>query len=695
MNLLDLVVKITCDDQASSKVEGIGSKITSILGTAAKVGGAAIAALGTATIAVGKTALDAYADYEQLVGGIDTLFGGASAKMQQYAAQAYQTAGTSANKYMEISTSFAASLISSLGGDTQKAADMANMAIQDMSDNANKMGTSLDVVQEAYQSLARGNYEMLDSLKLGYGGTKEQLQQLLDDAEDIAASQGMVRDYSIDSYADIVEAIHLVQGEMGITGTTAAEASKTISGAVNQAKAAWENWLAGLGNENADMGALTDSLVQSIITAANNIVPRVGVIFSTLADVAAQYAPDVGNALVDGVIGLIQGSLPSQISGPLVDAVNEIRDTVSSLFSGFSGGESFDVSGVLDGIGSVIESISEFASSIDFQAVFSGLADIFNTIGSAASTFGEALQTYVLPAFSELGSAVGPFIEALGQLVEALSPVINFIVTGVAQWVAIFTTGIGQIVGAITTVIGWITTFVTSIMNAPAQVGAAISGIGAFFASLPGLIGGFLSQAVNALLGFVGQVGSAALQAGSRFLSSIQQKFNEAVSFVSSIPGAILNALGNLGGLLYDAGASIISGLINGIKSMVGSVINTVSGVVGRIRDFFPFSPAKRGPFSGHGYTTWSGRAMMHDWADSIKRNGVYAVDAIRSVMDDMGMARGLDTAFTFRTVRSAFGSGTYNNYYIGDTEVTNMSDAQFAQAFVSLMMDYGRLART
>ena len=201
--------------------------------------------------------------------------------MQQYAANAYQTAGVSANRYMEISTSFAAALINSLGGDTEAAANMANTAITDMSDNANKMGTSLETVQEAYMSLSRGNYEMLDSLKLGYGGTKSELQRLLNDAEKFSAAQGKVRDFSTDSYSDIVEAIHIVQDEMGITGTTADEAATTIEGSVNMAKAAWENWITSFGAEDWDVSETTDALVESIEAAASNIVPRVSEIVTT------------------------------------------------------------------------------------------------------------------------------------------------------------------------------------------------------------------------------------------------------------------------------------------------------------------------------------------------------------------------------------------------------------------------------
>ena len=188
MNLLDLLIKISVDDQASAKVATIGTGFRGAMATMGKVAAAGAVAVGTAMVAVSSAALNAYAQYEQLVGGVDTLFKASSSTVQRYAEQAYQTAGISANRYMEISTSFAASLINSLGGDTAAAAEMANTAILDMSDNANRMGTSLEVVQEAYMSLSRGNYEMLDSLKLGYGGTKAELERLLSDAEQIAAS---------------------------------------------------------------------------------------------------------------------------------------------------------------------------------------------------------------------------------------------------------------------------------------------------------------------------------------------------------------------------------------------------------------------------------------------------------------------------------------------------------------------------
>ncbi|MFR0798472.1 MAG: hypothetical protein ACLSHJ_06825 [Oscillospiraceae bacterium] len=204
-------------------------------------------------------AIEGYGEYEQLVGGVETLFQGSADTVIKNAETAYKTAGLSANDYMETVTSFSASLLQSMGNDTEAAAKKADQAITDMSDNANKMGTDMQSIQNAYQGFAKQNYTMLDNLKLGYGGTKEEMQRLLDDANALNAAQGNYTNYTIDSYADIVDAIHTVQTEMGITGTTALEASTTVEGSISAMKAAYENFVTGLGDENADIGALTES----------------------------------------------------------------------------------------------------------------------------------------------------------------------------------------------------------------------------------------------------------------------------------------------------------------------------------------------------------------------------------------------------------------------------------------------------
>lgn len=263
-------------DESSSKAEKLSGKIGKGLATAAKLGAAAIVAAATAVGALTKKSLEEYAEYEQLVGGVETLFKDSADVVKQYANNAYKTAGLSANDYMETVTSFSAALLQSLGGDTEAAAKQADLAITDMADNANKMGTAMGDIQNAYQGFAKQNYTMLDNLKLGYGGTKEEMQRLIDDANALNAAQGNLTNYSIDSYADIVSAIHDVQTEMGITGTTAKEASTTIQGSLSAMKSAWTNLLTGIGDDSQDLDKLINNFVDSTGTAAENILPRLG-----------------------------------------------------------------------------------------------------------------------------------------------------------------------------------------------------------------------------------------------------------------------------------------------------------------------------------------------------------------------------------------------------------------------------------
>ena len=305
MNLFELFFKVDVDDQASDKISGLSSKLGNGLKTAAKIGTAAVAAAGTAIVAIGQQAIEQYADYEQLVGGVETLFKQSSDTVMGYAENAYKTAGMSANEYMETVTSFSASLLQSLDGDTAAAAEKANLAITDMSDNANKMGTDMEMIQNAYQGFAKQNYTMLDNLKLGYGGTKEEMQRLLEDAEKLSGIE-----YDISSYADIVDAIHVVQTEMGITGTTAKEASTTIQGSVSSMKSAWQNLLVGMADDNADFGQLVNNLVDSAVTVGENIIPRVVQTIQCLAT----FISSASDTIIPLVVDTIANNLPIVLS---------------------------------------------------------------------------------------------------------------------------------------------------------------------------------------------------------------------------------------------------------------------------------------------------------------------------------------------------------------------------------------------
>lgn len=269
---------------AVSESQGIAQEgANSIVGIAGKAASAftaiASAAVVKGLVDLGKASVEAYADYEQLTGGVETLFKKSADTIKGYAAEAYKTAGLSANQYMEQVTGFSASMIQSLGGDTARAAEYSNQAVIDMADNANKMGSSMESIQNAYQGFAKGNFTMLDNLKLGYGGTREEMQRLLEDAQKLTGIH-----YDISSFADITQAIHAVQTEMGITGTTAEEAASTISGSLNMVKASWENLLTGMSDPDADIDGLINNFIESFLTATENIVPKVTEFITKLVD---------------------------------------------------------------------------------------------------------------------------------------------------------------------------------------------------------------------------------------------------------------------------------------------------------------------------------------------------------------------------------------------------------------------------
>lgn len=645
MNLLDLAVKITCDDQASGEVDKIGDGIKNKLGIAAKAGVAAVAAVGTATVAIGKTALDAYSNYEQLVGGIDTLFKASSGKMRQYAANAYQTAGVSANRYMEISTSFAAALISSLGGNTEAAADMANTAITDMSDNANKMGTSLETVQEAYMSLSRGNYEMLDSLKLGYGGTKSELQRLLADAEKFSAAQGKVRDFSVDSYSDIVEAIHIVQDEMGITGTTAEEAATTIEGSVNMAKAAWDNWLAGLGNEDADMEVLTDELVGSVATAGKNIIPRVGQIMTTLGQTVADYAPGVGLYLRNALISV----LPEAVQGPMRDAFAGVDKVVGKLTGVFN------------------DNLKPAADAAD---------SVFSAISSGVKTFGDAVNDLVLPAIDQLSPAFEDFFGAIQTAQPLLEFIANIIGVGLAAAISVAI----KLFAAITEVVAFVITgfaqlyedisgFVTGVVQFfTVDLPNAINALVQWFAQLPGNIAAFLSMVITKVVAWVANMASNAVSAGSQFISGIagflsalpgniaswlsgvistvvgwvSQFASNATSAASQFASNLIDGLASIPGQVTSIGSNIIQGMVNGVTGAAGRLIDSVKGAVddaiNAAKNLLGIHSPSR-VFRKIGQYTMQGAALgVDDDADVLLRSTDNAMRGMISTAQDIAM---------------------------------------------------------
>ena len=392
-------------DDAGKKTTTFGDILKGSLASEAIINGVKAVASGIKSLIGG--AVEGHGEYEQLAGGVETLFKDSAQTVQDYANTAYKTAGLSANKYMETVTSFSASLLQSMGNDTDAAAEKANLAITDMSDNANKMGTDMQSIQNAYQGFAKQNYTMLDNLKLGYGGTKEEMQRLIDDANALNAAQGNYTNYTIESYADIVDAIHTVQTEMGITGTTAKEASTTVEGSINSMKSAWANFVVGLGNDNADIADLSAQLIESVGTVAENVLPVIETVLTNIADTVKEQGPEMITkfvayaidklpevialglqmvlALVKGLAQnlpqLVQGTLNmiDTIAGALYDALPDIievgKNIVKGLWEGIKAMASWLKDKVTDFMGGIVDGVKSVLGIHSPSKVFAGIGE--------------------------------------------------------------------------------------------------------------------------------------------------------------------------------------------------------------------------------------------------------------------------------------------------------------------------------
>jgi phage-related protein len=522
VNLLDLMVRIGVDDQASSKVEGITSGAIAkgvAMGNAMwDVTKQVAGAVSSAAQSVVGGAVEAYSTYEQMVGGVDKLFGDASGKLQQYAAQAYQTSGMSANQYMQQATSFSAALINSLGGDTSKAADMADVAMRAMSDNVNVFGSNAEDVQNAIMGISRQNYTMLDNLKLGYAGTKQGMQQLIDDANKWGAANGEASDLSIDSFADCVQAIQQVQEAQGIAGTTAKEAAGTIEGSVTMAKAAWENLLTGLADPDADVGALVGNLLGAVDNVVTNVAPRVGQVFTTVVSYLPTAVSQVGQTLLPVVADAAAG-----LVGAAASALGTVREYLAGV----------DWAG-------------------EAQSLLAGIASVVGPLLSQAAQ----LLPYLLVAVAQLMVDVMTYMsEHAQEIVDALTMVIQLLAAAIGD-------NLPTILAAAVTLF---LALATAVINDAPQMLAAI--------------GTLLLQAVAAVAGAVGQMLSAGIEFVGGLLSGATQKGAEVLDWFAGLPGRILSALGDLGGLLVGAGRSVIDGFLSGLKGAWDGVTGFVGGI--------------------------------------------------------------------------------------------------------------------
>jgi hypothetical protein len=479
---------------------GVQKGFTSLKNGASKVGkmlGAMGVAGASAVAMITKSAVDGYAEYEQLVGGVETLFKDSADVLIGYADKAYQTAGLSANEYMSTVTSFSASLIQSLGGDTKKSADYANQAIIDMSDNANKMGTSMESIQNAYQGFAKQNYTMLDNLKLGYGGTKEEMQRLLDDAEKLSGME-----FDISSFADVTQAIHIIQTELGITGTTAKEASTTIQGSASAMKASWENLMVGLADGNANFDQLLENFIDSVGTFAGNLIPRVEIVLASVVN------------LIKGLVPKIAKALPSLAKNIIPMALDAILSIVNAL------SETFPELLVM-----LIQTIVDILPNLIPQLV-TGLVNLFVML-------------------------MGNFDEIILPIIQALPLIIASVMKALYDNLPQIKKGFKNLLDDVKTVFAnvgdW---FKGKFLDAWEKVKSVFSNVKKFFTSVWGNIKSVFTNTgkaiADAISGAVKTAINNVLSTASRIINGFISGINTAIGVINAIPGVSISKLNGI-----------------------------------------------------------------------------------------------------------------------------------------------------
>ena len=574
MDVFDLVAKIRLDsseyEQGVGKAKGTFSTLASGVGkglaTVAKVGAAAVGAAATGISALTKMGVEGYAQYEQLVGGVETLFKDSQGTVMKYAENAYKTSGMSANAYMETVTSFSASLIQSLDGDTAKAAEVADMAITDMSDNANKMGTSIEMIQNAYNGFAKGNFTMLDNLKLGYGGTQEEMKRLLKDAEAISGVK-----YDISSFADISEAIHVMQTEMGIAGTTSREAASTIEGSLSMMKASWENLVVGMADENANMDVLMNNFVESTATAARNLIPRISQTLQGIGQLITELSPVIAEALPVLVAEVLPVLLESAMSlvGALINGIiaalpalgTALLDAVTILLT--------DVFGVSE------EKAGEFASGV--TKAFTFIKDGFVALVKSAQTEGTWLNE-IWTGLQNPAQLFGDFLVALWDVIStAFTWCVEQINTEGTYLNTIWENIQTFISAAVAVIQGVIQTF-TAILRG--DWSAAWESCKNIASTVWSAITSIISNIVTWITGFLGEM----VAKGSELIQSLQEgianKFSELMTLVGGwVTDNIITPIIDMGTDLYNSGKKIINKFWDGMKEVWNKIVEWWNGL--------------------------------------------------------------------------------------------------------------------
>ena len=506
---------------------------------------------------LGKSALDSVGQLEQNVGGVETLFGDAADAVIASADRAYQTAGMSANDYMSMVTSFSASLLQSLGGNTEEAAKVADMAIIDMADNANKMGTSMDMIQNAYQGFAKQNYTMLDNLKLGYGGTKTEMERLLADAEKLTGVK-----YDINNLNDVYQAIHAVQEEMGITGTTAKEAASTLEGSMASAKAAWDNFMNGSGD--------ADQLADAFATAADNIVKNLAEIIPRFAETL----PALGGAIIAQIPGLVAAIVPAVLSAGQ-SVLKQLQDAVLD----------FDFAGTAD---KVVQMITGFIEGDGLGALLDTLVTIFTGIVNGISSMLPSL----LPALIELISYV--VTSLLDQLPAILDCALELIL-GLAQGIL---AALPVLIEALPEVISSIVEFLISAI--PQIIDAGIELLMALVDALPVIIDALvdalpqiIKATVTALIAAAPQIAKAGVKLLGALIEAIPVIVVELAKAVPDIVAAIIDVLAELPGLIGEVFAEIVTDLVEWGQQMLSNASTAMSNMLSQVNSIIQELPGK------------------------------------------------------------------------------------------------------
>ncbi len=677
------------DAEEAGKKAGnsLASGLKSVVGTITKIASEAIEKGANAAADVAKKAFDEQADYEQLIGGVETLFGTSGKTLEEYAEaagksveevrskyydlveaqkavketalSAYKDVGLSANEYMETVTSFAASLNASLGGDTLAAAEYARIAVTDMADNANKMGSSMESIQNAYQGFAKQNYTMLDNLKLGYGGTASEMLRLVKDAGVVSDSVASINDVS---FAQIVDAIHIIQDNMGITETTAQEAATTISGSIAMTKSAYKNLLSAIADSERPLEPYITDMLNSIAIVISNVKPVVETIISrmpeaveTVGAAIISYLPEmIGTllpALVDSSIALVNSlvALLPAILEPLIGAIPTIVDALMTIVPQV-------ISALMEAVPLLIEAVIAALQQIvtnisDSSGLFTGstmeiITQIISAITAAAPQLVEAGVTLLTALVGDLPGIIGKIVGALPEIIDSIvAAILDNLPLLVEAGVTLLTALVEALPEIIETIVEVLPKIIDSIINAlldllPEIVQAGITLLTALIADLPTIILtiiGSIPEIVSGIVETLTDHMDEIIQMGIELLINLGQGMIDAIPLllenIPQIVWAVLKALGALVEGAVEIGANLARGLWEGIQQLASWLWNKVTGWISSIWDgicnFFGIhSPSRE--------MAWVGEMLVEGLAGSIDDNGNDAVKAAE------GMAEGV-----------------------------------------------------